>query len=577
MGDLLSDKLSKEEALSLAATELGHRRELEDKLRAYIDWAAEVTGEPEKWPEPIPLGAPGRPFHLVIDGFPSWMREHIESVAGNLQVPVDLPALLALCLTSGALQKKAEVHVQPGWKEPLTLWGCAVLDSGTRKSPTFKAMATPIYNHETALREAIREEHIKARDHQEVLEARLKRAKQQAAKAKDDDLMAARNDVEAAREELDDHYVPPMPQLHIDDITSEELLRLMSKNNGRLLAMSPEGDLFKYMAGRYDTSNAVLNVYKKAWTGEEPARDNRVTREGTDVPNPALAVAICTQPVTLQEMAQKQTFRGEGLLARFLYVVPESKVGRRLTGPEVPPLDSTAKRVYEDKMDEILHLEPREKGEDGWTPYTMRLTEEARVALWSWWDEVEVMLAPGEALDGMVDWGSKLVGQTVRIAGVLQVARAGRLDGEVTKQCVDDAVIIAEGLIDHARAAYHLLNANDKVQLARYVWRRLCEILGLQQHTLNTQYTQKGVNGAVTGAHTGNSEDIEYNEYAAVTSKRELHQACRGKDAIGSAADLDAPLQQLEDHGLIRIRRPKTDGPGRPPSPIIEVNPRAAS
>jgi len=558
---------------SVAKTNLDRARDAEERLVKLRDWVEQVAGDPGEWPDPVPLGDAGDPSALPVTPFPSWMRDHVESLSDNLQVPRDLSALLALCLASGALQKKAEVHIQPGWKEPFTLWGCAVLDSGTRKSPTFKAMAAPIYEHETALREAVQDHHVKALDRKEVLEARLKRAKNIAAKAKEDDRMAAENDVEAAREELDAHHVPPLPQLHVDDITSEELLRLMAKNNGRLLAMSPEGDLFKYMAGRYDTTGAVLNVYKKAWTGEEPARDNRVTREGTDVPNPALAVAICTQPVTLQQMAQKQTFKGEGLLARFLYVVPDSKVGRRLTGAAVPALDTAAKAIYEKEMKRLLELEPMEQTEDGWTPYRLRLTDDARRCLWDWQERVEEMLAPGETLDGLVDWGSKLVGQTARIAGVLHVTRTGDLTGEVTPKDVQGAVEIAQALIDHAKAAYLLLNANERVQLARYVWRRICETLGLTPHTLNTQYTQKGLNGA----RSGNSEDTEDIEYPAITSRRDLHQACRGKEAIATASDLDAPLQQLEEHGLIRVRRVKREGPGRPPSPIIEVNPRAAS
>ena len=424
--------MSDETAIILGAAranlELLQKKEKENwKLRKALN---DITGDPGDWPDPVPLGDAGDPSALPVTPFPSWMRDHIVSLSANLQVPHDLPALLALCLASGALQKKAEVQIQPGWKEPLTLWGCAVLDSGTRKSPTFKAMAAPISEHETALREAIRDPHVKALDRKEVLEARLKRAKNIAAKAKEDDRMAAENDVEAAREELDAHHVPPLPQLHVDDITSEELLRLMAKNNGRLLAMSPEGDLFKYMAGRYDTTGAVLNVYKKAWTGEEAARDNRVTREGTDVPNPALAVAICTQPVTLQQMAQKQTFKGEGLLARFLYVVPDSKVGRRLTGAAVPPLDTTAKAIYEKEMKRLLELEPMEQTEDGWTPHRLRLTDDARKCLWDWQGTVEAMLPPGETLDGLVDWGSKLAGQTARIAGVLHVVRTGDLKGE---------------------------------------------------------------------------------------------------------------------------------------------------
>ena len=204
--------------------------------------ASAGSSEHTAWAEPIPLHEDRSPKAFPVEVFPSWLGKHIRSVANFVQVPRDLPALLGLCVLSSALQKKAVVEPRPGWTVPLTLWGAGVLESGTRKSPTFKHINGPIEEHERELRCSIEEEHKAALDKREILEKRLERAKKEAVKASEDgERYAAENDVQIARKELERHMVPPIPQLWIDDTTSEALLQALSENDGRMLAMSPEG------------------------------------------------------------------------------------------------------------------------------------------------------------------------------------------------------------------------------------------------------------------------------------------------------------------------------------------------
>ena len=112
------------------------------------------TSSSISWQQPVPLRGMHSPNPLPLDAFPEWMTAHIRSVADFVQVPTDLPALLALCVASGALQKKAEIEARSGWTEPLTLWGAGILESGTRKSATFKHMTGPVEDHERLLKDA---------------------------------------------------------------------------------------------------------------------------------------------------------------------------------------------------------------------------------------------------------------------------------------------------------------------------------------------------------------------------------------------------------------------------------------
>jgi hypothetical protein len=58
-------------------------------------------------------------------------------------------------------------------------------------------------------------------------------------------------------------------------------------------------------------------------------------------------------------------------------------------------------------------------------------------------------------------------------------------------------------------------------------------------------------------------------------SKRDLHQALRG--TFKRVEELERPLALLASHGFIRKRDEGSGGPGRPPSPIYDVNPLWAS
>jgi hypothetical protein len=518
-----------------------------------------------EWGPPVPLHDAGDPDPIPLHTLPSWMRDHIESVAGAVQVPADLPALLTLCATAGALQKKAVVTPRVGWREPLTLWGMGVLPSGARKSTTFKKITTPITDHEMLLREQVEQQRTEALDMQEVLEDRLNAAKKAAVKA--DDLSEAEAAVQAARDELDAHEVPSMPALWSDDATSEALLKDMAANDGRMLVMSPEGDFLKFIAGRYD-SGSVLNLYKKAWTGDEAVRDSRVGRKGNDVPNPALSVAICAQPTVLQDLAQKRTFRGEGLLARFLYVVPPSNVGNRLTGADVPPLDTAAKATFEKRLTDLWEVTPKTIEEDGtWSPHVLRLQDRARVVFHDFEDEVEAMLKPGAALDGLQDWGSKMVGQMLRIAGLIHISTHGPTKAMQTKvgpDTIAKATEVTRALSTHMRRAYALLEANERTQLAAYLWRRICTLLDVTPIDIIDKTPRKGI--------SGNNVNIVN---VGRVSKRKVWRASQGKSDLTSVDDLDAPLHLLEEHRLIKVVTPETSGPGRPPSPRIHINPLA--
>ena len=130
--------------------------------------------------------------------------------------------------------------------------------------------------------------------------------------------------------------VPPLPRWLVDDATPEALAGLLA-TYGRIALLSPEGDVFDQMAGRYNQQvGPNLGVYLKGHAGDLLRVDRR-GRPPEYVERPCLTIGLAVQPEVLRGLAGRPGFGGRGLLARFLYSLPASLVGHRQAGaPSVP-------------------------------------------------------------------------------------------------------------------------------------------------------------------------------------------------------------------------------------------------
>jgi len=517
-------------------------------------------GDPEGelgWEPPIPF----QPEHgppVPTEVLPPWLHRFVSTVSEFTQTPSDMCLLLTLAACGCALAKKGVVQVRPGYIEPLILWTVAVLPPANRKSAVFKHVTSPIADYEQALAKKARSQLEISVARRRSLEKELKVALEAVVSSDGREQLSHMGDVEAIREEIEALPAETLPRLIAADVTTERLVQLMAENVGRMAVLSSEGDIFKLMAGRYSKTGATnFESYKKGWTGNEPIRDDRITREGSHVPDPALTLGLTVQPSVLANLPHGDQFIGEGLLGRFWYAVPPSPVGQRKTGSQVPPLDREAVEQYRAGLRLLLEAKPKAQDAHGeWVPNVLHLSDGARVLQNELDAIVETMLDPDEGILGPIaDWGGKLVGQTVRVAGLLhlafQVERvfAGDLpagcmwDEPVSYTAMRGAVQIAEQLVDHALVAYALIRngpPDHGVRLAKYVWKRICEAPS---------------NDSLT--------------------KRDVHRLTQGHREINNVWDLDVALQKLEQHGYIRQVRELSHRPGRPSSPRILVNPLA--
>jgi replicative DNA helicase len=222
--------------------------------------------------------------------------------------------------------------------------------------------------------------------------------------------------------------------------------------------------------------------------------------------------------------------RGRGILARFLYSLPHSLLGRRQIEP--PPIPDPISAAYRAHIRRLLSLPLSPEG----TPETVLLDPVARQCFNEFAEWVEPKLdQEGGELANIPDWAGKLAGAVLRIAALLHATES---EGQpwatpVSLPTMLRATRLGVYLIAHAKAAFAMMGADPKVEAAKHALRWI----------------------------RGRGEPF--------FTKRQAFEGLKGRFA--TVGELEPVLALLEAHEAIR-RVEATRRPGRP-SPTYEVNP----
>lgn len=405
------------------------------------------------WEAPVPLSYQGKPPVFPAHRLPPVLNQYVCAVAEAMQVPVDLPAMLALSVLATAAGGRAVVEIKPDWREPLNLYTATAMSPGARKTPVFMRLIAPLVEYERLAMEAARSDVNDAKARKAVATAEATRALQEAERAKPDAAEEAIHFAAAKAQMAEAITVPTLPRLLADDATPEALTSLLAEQGGRLGLFSDEGEVFSMMAGRYSSSGPNLAVYLKGHVGS-PIRVDRKGRVAEYIASPALTLGLTIQPEMLESIMAIEGARGRGLLGRFLWSVPLSNLGERDADPDAIP--ATLERQFQDEV-KVLVASLAE-----WTdPVPLPFTPEARAALIDYQRALEPRLGANGDLGYLADWAAKLVGHVARVAGLLHLATNVRTGWAkaVESSTVDDAIVVAAYLIEHARIAFDAMQA----------------------------------------------------------------------------------------------------------------------
>jgi uncharacterized protein DUF3987 len=87
------------------------------------------------WSAPTTLRSVSQLPAFPVEVFPVWLTQMVCATAADVQVPEDLPAMLALGVISAAATGSVEVEIRPDWTEPVHLYLAVAMPPGVGEEP----------------------------------------------------------------------------------------------------------------------------------------------------------------------------------------------------------------------------------------------------------------------------------------------------------------------------------------------------------------------------------------------------------------------------------------------------------
>lgn len=476
------------------------------------------------WEEPIPLDEPAGP-DLPIDAFPGQLGAFAEAVASSTQTPRSMAAVIALGAISAATRGRYAVDIpEHDWSEPVVIQVVAFALPGERKSAVVNEITAAISLWEREQRfenvQAIQE----WMSRQRVLKKQLDVAEAAASKGRGpgeqgkspEDLDRIR---QAAAQELGEHEnaVVHPTRIVADDVTPEKAKQMIVEQGGALAIISAEGTFFSILAGRYSESPS-LEVMLNGHAGE-PITVDRKTGPSLYTPRGFLTIAVACQPDVAESMGSVDGFRARGGAARILPAFLASAVGHRSIQANAVPAD--LRKAWDGNIRSILNHNPERPTDSAGYPQPCRLllAGDAYRDFQDYRAWHEPQLKRGGSLGEIADWGSKLPGAVLRIAGLLHIATHERSeDHRIDAGTLRRAIEIGRYFTEHAKIMYRLMAGRRGQSDARQVLDAI--------RALGTP-----------------------------TTKREIHRKLQDRITFQKADLLNEPLKLLEEYGWIRTER----------------------
>jgi len=174
---------------------------------------------------------------------------------------------------------------------------------------------------------------------------------------------------------------------------------------------SAEGGMFISLKNKA-AMNATFDVYLKAYSGDN-IDVRRIGRDGNSIKSPRLSLILTCQTDVAKSMINNKTFRDKGLPPRFLLAMCRSLLGKREVG--TPDIPAYVKEDYSLLIRRLLEYALERDAPDREIP----LSEDGRAGYFDYDRTIEPKLGDLGDLAHMKDWGSKVVGQMLRISGII--------------------------------------------------------------------------------------------------------------------------------------------------------------
>ena len=176
---------------------------------------------------------------------------------------------------------------------------------------------------------------------------------------------------------------------------------------------------------------------------------------------PALTMGLTVQPEVVSEIGKNRQFKGKGLLARFLF-----QKGRPQAGHRIRQRKSISELLLTQYRNHVFDLMAIPLSNN-----SLKLSLEAQ-ALWDeFYEDIEAEMRPGESLEDLKDWGSKLPGAVARIAGLIHFDEycAQAYERPISANIAGAACAIGAYYKEHALAVLDIMRLDGRMETAKRI------------------------------------------------------------------------------------------------------------
>lgn len=417
-----------------------------EEVRNQLDKADYIKKSIE-WDAPILFHNPQTP-DINAKILPSPLREFAEALADSTETPEGMSVMAILAVLATTLQRK--VQVQPrqgdGYKENVNLYTITTLLPGNRKSTIVNLCNEPLLDWEQEKKKILEPEIIMQESLYESKKKLISNMQKGLKENNPDTLQKiAKLTVELKEPEK-------LPLLSVNDSTLESLAAMIHEQKGKLAILSDEGGIVETVSGLYSGGQANIDILLKSWDGGHV----RIKRQNKYIDmRPMLTINLTVQPIIIKNLSDKKAFSGKGLLERFLYCLPKSKMGYRTH--DRPPVPTKVRNEYKSKITELINISCDE-------PIVLVLSQEAYKKFHEFQHLIEKDLRPGGRLNICLGWGGKIPGQALRIAGLFHMVEHGIASKKISEATMINSLELCSLLTVHAIAAFGGMEVDSDIR-----------------------------------------------------------------------------------------------------------------
>jgi hypothetical protein len=280
------------------------------------------------------------PGEFPIDALSPAMRQMVASVAEVHRVPVELPAMCAVAIVSGALGNAYTLTGAVDGKECHgNLYVIPAAPKSSGKGSVANALVRPLLDASADLAAAFTRGQLPGlKTDKAILEKRVnilvnELATGKTGKGNDRKRMGEVEKEETKRELEEAHQrleaiaplLEAMPTYWVGNATSEAMAAQFARNNPGLFCYSAEGgEIVRVMLGKYTKGEAAdLDLYLSGYS-VEPWRSDRIGRGVCQI-TPCLSMLLLVQPSILLELMGNEEAFERGMTARTLFFIAQTE------------------------------------------------------------------------------------------------------------------------------------------------------------------------------------------------------------------------------------------------------------